>query len=97
MRFRLLVRRQFLRRLGDVGLVLEQDVQGLLGLFRVDVFDAEQHEGSRPVEGLADRRRLLELELADGPHDAGHLVGQGLGDARHLGEHDLLLAREVGV
>ena len=46
---------------------------------------------------LGHRRRLLELELADRAHDAGHLVGQGLGDVRDLGEHDLLLALHVGV
>jgi hypothetical protein len=43
------------------------------------------------------RRRLLQVELADAAHDAGDLVGEVLGDARHLGEHDLLLALHVGV
>src|SRR5262249_49112146 len=69
--------------LGGVGLGLEQDVQRLLGLLRVDVLDAEQHERARPVDGLADARRLLEIELANAAHDSRDLVGEVLGDARH--------------
>ncbi len=63
----------------------------------VDVLDAEQHEGAGPVDRLGDRRRLLQVELADRPHDAGDLIGEVLADARHLGQHDLLLALHVGV
>src|SRR4026208_294196 len=36
--------RQLFRRLGDVGLVLEQDVQGLLGDLLVDGLDVQQHQ-----------------------------------------------------
>ena len=86
--------RQLFGRLGDVGLVLEQDVQGLLGDLLVDRLDVEQHQRARPVERLRHARRLLEVELADRADDAGDLVGEVVGDARHLGEHDLLLALE---
>ena len=61
------------------------------------VCDAEQHERARPVERLGDRRRLAQLERAQRAHDAGHLVGQLLADAGHLGPHDLALAVEVRV
>src|SRR4051794_23544245 len=93
----LLVHRELFGRLGDVGLVLEQDVQRVLRLLRFDVLDAEQHQRARPVDGLADRRRLLQVELADAAYDAGDLVGQVGADLGHLGEHDLLLALHVRV
>src|SRR5438067_12207095 len=43
---------QFFGGLGDVGLVLEQDVQRLLGLLGIDVLDAQQHQRAGPVERL---------------------------------------------
>src|SRR5690242_6303816 len=65
---------EFLQRLGDVALVLEQDLHGCGRLLGVDVLDAEQHQRTGPVERLGDRRRLLQLELTDRSHDAGDLV-----------------------
>src|SRR3954447_13202147 len=91
------VGRQLLLRLGDVALVLEQDVQGLLGLLGVDVLDSEQHQGAGPVDRLRHRRVLLQLQRADRPHDAHDLVGQVLVDTWHPGLHDLLLAVELRV
>ena len=67
------------------------------GRLGVDLLDAQQHQRVGPVERLGHRRRLLQLELADRAHDAGHLVGQVVGDVGHLGEDDLLLALHVGV
>src|SRR6195952_61797 len=84
-------------RLLDVGLVLQQDVERLGGDGGVDGLDAEEHEGAGPVDGLGDRRRLLQIEGADRAHDPGDLIGEVLGHALDLGEHDLLLALEVGV
>src|SRR6202453_3547851 len=81
----------------DVGLILEQDVQGVLGPGGVDRLHTEQHERAGPVDRFGDRRRLAELERAQRSHDAGHLVGQLLADTRHLGPHDLALALEVRV
>ena len=49
-RRRLGLDRQFLGGLLDVGLVLEQDVQRLLGLLDIDVLDAQQHQCPRPVQ-----------------------------------------------
>src|SRR5262245_61405112 len=89
--------RELLGGLCDVCLVLQQDVQRLLRLLRVDGVDAEQDERARPIEGLRDRRRLLELELPDRPHDARDLVGEVLTDLGDLGENDLLLSVEVRV
>ena len=63
----------------------------------VDVVDAEQHERAGPVDRLGHRRRLLQVELADRAHDAGDLVGEVVGDVGHLGQHDLLLALQIGV
>src|SRR5262245_58567250 len=88
---------QLLGRLGDVALVLEEDVGRAGGRGRVDLLHPQQQERARPVQRLGHRRRLLQLELADGAHDAGHLVGQALGDPRDLGQHDLPHAVEVGV
>ena len=88
---------QVLGRLVDVGLVLEQDVERLGGRLGVDRLDPEQQQGAGPVERLRHRRRLFQLQIPDGAHDADHLVGQGLGDAGHPGQHDLLLPLEVGI
>src|SRR3954447_26131657 len=74
---------ELLDRLGDVGLVLEQDVGGLGGGLVVDRLHAEQHQRAGPVERLRHRRALLELELAEGADDAGDLVGERVGDVRH--------------
>src|SRR5262245_21317597 len=88
---------ELLGRLGDVGLVLQQDVERLLGLLGVDVVDAEEDESAGPVDRLAHAGRLLQLELANRADDAGDLVGEVVADSRHLGQHDLLLAVEIGI
>src|SRR3954447_2857729 len=88
---------ELLDRLGDVGLVLEQDVDRRRGVLGVDVLHAEEHEGAGPVERLRHRWCLLELELTDRTDDAGDLVGEVLGDVGNLREDDLLLALEVEV
>ena len=62
----------------------------------IDV-DVEDHQRAGPVEGLGHARCLLEVHLADRAHDAGDLVGEAVGDPRHLGEHDLLLALQLRV
>src|SRR6185437_8289070 len=73
----------------DVGLVLQQDVQGVLRLRGVDRLHAEQDERAGPVEGLGDRGCLAQLQRAQRAHDPRHLVGELLADAGHLGPHDL--------
>jgi hypothetical protein len=50
-----------------------------------------------PVDGLRHRRRLLELELAQRPHDADTWSARFLGDAGHLGETISRSRLEVGV
>src|SRR5829696_2555343 len=88
---------ELLGRLRDVALVLEQDVRGARRRRCVDLLDAEQQERARPVDRLGHRGRLLQLELPDRAHDAGHLVGQGVGDAGNLREHDLALTVQIRV
>src|SRR5215510_9181984 len=60
---------QLLGRLGDVALVLEEDVGRAGGGGRVDLLDPQQQQRAGPVQRLGHRRRLLQLELADGQHD----------------------------
>src|SRR5271156_6730675 len=48
----------------NVGLILQQDVQRLLGAGGVDRLDAEQHEGARPVDRFGHRRCLPQLQGA---------------------------------
>src|SRR5438067_2142620 len=62
-------RGQLLGRLGDVGLVLQEDVQGLGGLLAVDLRGPEEQERARPVQGLGHRGSLLQLELANAADD----------------------------
>ena len=88
---------QLLAGLGDVGLVLEQHVQRLADDLGVDLGLPEEQQRARPVDGLGDRRRLLQLELADRAHDARDLVGEVLVDLGHAHPHDLLLPLDVGV
>src|SRR3954471_17801771 len=83
--------RELLGGLGDVGLVLEQDVQRLLGLIGVDVVDTEQHQRPRPVDRLRHRRMLLQLQRADRAHDPRDLVGEMFSHTGHAREHDRLL------
>src|SRR5262245_16857444 len=47
---------QLLARLGDVGLVLQQHVQGLADDLGRDLRPAEVHERAGPVDGLRDGR-----------------------------------------
>src|SRR5437879_3792656 len=87
---------QLLGGLGDVALVLEQDVEGGLGLVGVDALQPQQEQGPGPVECLGDGGVLLQLQRPQRAHDAHDLVGQVLGDPRDPGQHDLLLPFQVG-
>ncbi len=55
---------QLLDRAVVVGAVLEDDAEGVGDGLVVEVADLERDQGAGPVDGLGDRRRLLELELA---------------------------------
>src|SRR5438105_7451188 len=88
---------QLLGGLGDVALVLEQDVEGGLGLVGVDALQTEEEQGPGPVECLGDGGVLLQLQRPQRAHDAHDLVGQVLGDPRDPGQHDLLLPFQVGI
>ena len=89
---------QLLRRLGDVGLVLQQDVERLLGLLRVD------RARCRAAPGCGPSRCVSET---DGAFFSSswriERTMRAIWSARlsvmsgHLGEHDLLLALQVGV
>src|SRR2546423_4571148 len=81
----------------DVALVLEEHVERPADHVGRHPLHPEVDQRAGPVDGLRDRRRLLQVELADGAHDAGDLVGQGGVDARHPHPHDLLLPLGVGV
>ena len=75
----------------------KQDVERLGGRLGIHRLDAEQQQGPGPVERFRHRRRLFQLQIPDGAHDADHLIGERLRDAGHPGEHDLLLPLEVGI
>src|SRR5205085_2028691 len=60
----------------DVALVLEQDVERAAHHVGRDLLHPEVDEGAGPVDRLRDRRRLLQVELADRPHDPGDLIGE---------------------
>ena len=49
----------------EVGPVLDDDVHRLGEGLGVDLVGPEQQQRPRPVDRLGDRRRLLEVELAD--------------------------------
>ena len=83
-------------RLLDVALVLEDHVQRVLHELLVEAGRVQRQQRPRPVERLADRRRLLEVELAEPLHHADELLGEPAVHARHLGLEDAPLELGVG-
>src|SRR5258706_3703721 len=81
----------------DVALVLEEHVERAADHVGGHPLHPEVDQRAGPVDRLRDRRRLLQVELADGPHDPGDLVGQRQIDTGHPHPHDLLLPFGVGV
>src|SRR5205085_231736 len=49
----------------EVGSVLDDDVHRPLEYGLIDVVSAQEDQRARPVDRLRDRRRLLQIELAD--------------------------------
>src|SRR2546421_320312 len=88
---------QLLAGLGDVRLVLEEHVERLADQLGIDLVLAQEQERLRPVDGLGDRRRLLQLELPDGSHDARDLLRELVVDVGDAHPDDVLLALEVGI
>src|SRR6516225_5417666 len=88
---------QLLAGLGDVALVLEQDVKRLFGLIGVNAVDAKQHQRPGPVQGLGYRWVLLELQAPDGSYDPHDLIGKVIRNVRDAGEDDLLFPLELRV
>ena len=62
-----------------------------------EILRAEEEERPRPVDRLRDRRRLLQVELADRAHHARDLLGELLVDPGDPHPDDLPLPLEVGV
>ena len=58
---------------------------------------AEVEQRARPVDGLGDRRRLLQLERADRAHDTRDLLGQRGVDLGHPHPDDRLPRVEIGI
>src|SRR4051812_24782413 len=58
----------------EVGAVLDDDRQRLGEHLGVDVVGAEQQQRTRPVDRLGDRRRLLQVQLADHRDDLDELA-----------------------
>src|SRR5260370_33743626 len=86
---------QLLAGLGDVRLVLEENVEGVADDLGGDLRRSEEEERAGPVDGLGDRRGLLQLELAGRADHPGDLLGElvvALGDPD---PHDVRLAFEV--
>src|SRR5690606_16557787 len=82
---------QFLGGALLVGDVLEDDAEGAGDGGLVQVVQAEGEQGARPVDGLGDRRGLLDVQVAQRPDGADELLGQFRLDAGDLGEDDVAL------
>ena len=63
----------------------------------IDLVLAEVEQRAGPVDRLGDRRRLLQVELADRTHDPRDLLRELVVDLGHADADDVLLALEVGV
>src|SRR5581483_3145014 len=79
----------------DVALVFEDGRERLGDELFVERLHVEERERPGPVEGLADARRLLQVELPDAVHDGDDVGGEALGDAVDLQAHDLELLRAI--
>ena len=56
----------------------------------------QQHQHARPVDGLADRGQLLQVQRADLVDEADDLLAQRRGDARHAALDDALFQLLLG-
>src|SRR5262245_25928726 len=81
----------------DVGAMLDEDAHRALEGLAVDVVGADQQQGSRPVDRLGDRGRLLQVELADHVDDLDQAARQPLVEVRGVQAHDLELALDRGI
>ena len=63
----------------------------------VELADTQPAERGRPVDGLGDARRLVEIEVAHGLDRSRDLPGEMLRAGRHSEPHDRHLAVETGV
>ena len=86
-----------LRALAMSRLVLQQHVQRLAEHLGRDLVAAEVQQRAGPVDRLRDRRRLLQVDVADRADDLGDLLRERVVDLGHADPHDLLLALDVGV
>src|SRR4051795_7263167 len=81
----------------EVGAVLDDDRHRLDEDLVVDVVGAEQQQRPRPVDGLRDRRRLLEVELADHGDDLDELARDRVVEVGRVELDDLQLVLELRV
>src|SRR4051795_12671730 len=81
----------------EVGAVLDDDRHRVAEGLLVDVVGAEQEQRARPVDRLRDRRRLLEVELADELDDLDELARDALVELGSVQAHDLELVLELRV
>ena len=78
--------------LADVPVVLDDDRRGVGQHRGVELLHAEHGQRAGPVDGLGDRGRLAQLQLAQPADDLDQLLGQRLGQPGVLAAHDLQLA-----
>src|SRR3954453_14255381 len=81
----------------EVGAVLDDDRHRVAERLLVDVVGAEQQQRARPVDRLRDRRRLLEVELADELDDLDELARDALVELGRVQAHDRELVLELRV
>ena len=80
----------------DVGLVFQEHVERVLDDLVAELGRLQQHQHARPVDGLAHRRQLLQIQRADLVDEADHLLAQRLRDAGHAAFDDALLQLLLG-
>src|SRR4051794_28201960 len=81
----------------EVGAVLDDDRHRVAERLLVDVVGAEQQQRARPVDRLCDRRRLLQVELADELDDLDELARDALVELGGVQAHDRELVLELRV
>src|SRR5205823_7584146 len=71
----------------------ERRLDGRLGEFRL----AKRDQRASPVQRLGNPGQLIEVETSNTADERAHLASQLLGDVRHAGRDDLVLAIHRGV
>src|SRR6184192_1389615 len=81
----------------EILLVLDDGTERRLDSRLAEFRLAQRDQRASPVQRLSNPGQLIEVETPNAADECAHLAGQLLGDLRHAGRDDLVLAIHGGV